>query len=70
MKTSIWYYKFQETDLIFELRDLLPKPQTPFIALILLQMIFNSSKIDGDYLYSSETDEDDLPYLIKYEIIK
>ncbi len=27
-------------------------------------------KIDGDYLYSSEEDEEELPCLIKYEIIK
>jgi len=25
-------------------------------------------KIDGDFIYSSETDEDELPYLMKYEI--
>ncbi|MCJ7582981.1 MAG: BF3164 family lipoprotein [Candidatus Aminicenantes bacterium] len=27
-------------------------------------------KIDGDYLYSSETNEDDLPFLMKYKIVK
>ncbi len=27
-------------------------------------------KIDGDFIYSSETDEDDLPYLMKYKINK
>ena len=26
-------------------------------------------KIDGDFIYSSETDEDDLPFLIKYKIV-
>lgn len=28
------------------------------------------AKIDGDFIYSSETDEDELPYLIKYKIVK
>ncbi len=27
-------------------------------------------KIDGDYIYSSETDEEELPYLMKYKIVK